>query len=525
MSRIRTAFAMAILFIATAQSLLAQTHMTLQSLLRDYDRALQTSRENLRHRTVAVDSMRRSVDSAASDTAYIDALINLGDAYGRLSADSAIKYLSIAETEATSHGLRSRLPGIAARRSGVFAMQGQEELSVRTFESIDPDSVPESERVLYHYNGQRIYVTLLDMARNDADRELYRSKCRIHNRALLELLPDNSAFYDLAMATRNKLDGKLSLQLAHLTNVVGRDEEDPILRSIAVFWLGTYYMRKDGPESSEAGYYFLLAAIYELKAGVRTGLSLYAVSRWFHDTGDYDRSAQALRLAVENSREGNMVNPWVNASQIAGMLIDDSDRNKRRLHWELGGVVVLLLMAVAGALLLLRRKQQLKREREALVERMEQLRRGREVYVNQFLNLCGIYMQRFEDYDRLVRRKITAGQTDELYKLLKSGKLLSDQGEMFYAVFDNAFLHLYPTFVGDINALLQPDKRIEPEGDNSLTPELRIMAFSILGFEETQRVARFLGLSVNTVYAYRNKLRSRAADRTEFDAAIAVMKK
>ena len=106
MSRIRTAFAMAILFIATAQSLLAQTHMTLQSLLRDYDRALQTSRENLRHRTVAVDSMRRSVDSAASDTAYIDALINLGDAYGRLSADSAIKYLSIAETEATSHGLR-----------------------------------------------------------------------------------------------------------------------------------------------------------------------------------------------------------------------------------------------------------------------------------------------------------------------------------------------------------------------------------------------------------------------------------
>ncbi len=220
-----------------------------------------------------------------------------------------------------------------------------------------------------------------------------------------------------------------------------------------------------------------------------------------------------------------MVNPWVNASQIAGMLIDDSDRNKRRLHWELGGVVVLLLMAVAGALLLLRRKQQLKREREALVERMEQLRRGREVYVNQFLNLCGIYMQRFEDYDRLVRRKITAGQTDELYKLLKSGKLLSDQGEMFYAVFDNAFLHLYPTFVGDINALLQPDKRIEPEGDNSLTPELRIMAFSILGFEETQRVARFLGLSVNTVYAYRNKLRSRAADRTEFDAAIAVMKK
>lgn len=50
-----------------------------------------------------------------------------------------------------------------------------------------------------------------------------------------------------------------------------------------------------------------------------------------------------------------------------------------------------------------------------------------------------------------------------------------------------------------------------------MTPELRIAAFLRLGISDSARIAHGLGLSVNTVYTYRNRLRGRAVDRDSFE--------
>ncbi|MDE6415407.1 MAG: hypothetical protein K2K68_00055 [Duncaniella sp.] len=83
-------------------------------------------------------------------------------------------------------------------------------------------------------------------------------------------------------------------------------------------------------------------------------------------------------------------------------------------------------------------------------------------------------------------------------------------------MFDDTFIHIYPTFVNEVNALMYPDKRISVTG-NALTTELRILAFQRLGIDDAAKVARFLGLSLNTIYTYRNKIRSRAVNRDTFD--------
>ncbi len=43
------------------------------------------------------------------------------------------------------------------------------------------------------------------------------------------------------------------------------------------------------------------------------------------------------------------------------------------------------------------------------------------------------------------------------------------------------------------------------------------MAFMRIGFGDSSRIARFLGLSVNTIYTYRNRMRSRAISRDTFE--------
>lgn len=89
-----------------------------------------------------------------------------------------------------------------------------------------------------------------------------------------------------------------------------------------------------------------------------------------------------------------------------------------------------------------------------------------------------------------------------------------------YDVFDNAFLHIYPTFVDEVNNLLAPDKRISLKPGEKLNTDLRILALMRLGIEDTSRIAQMLNYSVYTIYTYRNKFKSRAVDRDNFESDV-----
>ena len=121
---------------------------------------------------------------------------------------------------------------------------------------------------------------------------------------------------------------------------------------------------------------------------------------------------------------------------------------------------------------------------------------------------------------KLVSRKIAAGQTDELLKLIKSGKFTEEQNDDFYKIFDNAFLDLYPDFVDEINKLLREEEQMAVKKGAGLPTELRIYAFVRLGVEESTRISQILHYSVSTIYTYRNRMRNKAINRDTFDEDV-----
>ena len=138
----------------------------------------------------------------------------------------------------------------------------------------------------------------------------------------------------------------------------------------------------------------------------------------------------------------------------------------------------------------------------------------------EFLSLCLQYMDRMRQFSLSACSKLAAGKTDEVTRMLQGDSLMNEQTEAFFSVFDDAFLNIYPTFVRDVNALLQPDKRIELREGERLNTDLRILAFMRMGLEDSGCIAQIQGYSVNTIYAYRNKLRNRAINRDSFEEDI-----
>ena len=104
--------------------------------------------------------------------------------------------------------------------------------------------------------------------------------------------------------------------------------------------------------------------------------------------------------------------------------------------------------------------------------------------------------------------------------MTQSGKFIEEQSREFYDVFDDAFLHIYPTFLEDVNRLLRDDGKIELKEGERMNADLRILAFMRLGIEESARIAQVLNYSVYTIYTYRNKLKNRAINRETFDRDV-----
>ncbi len=178
---------------------------------------------------------------------------------------------------------------------------------------------------------------------------------------------------------------------------------------------------------------------------------------------------------------------------------------------------MLILVGLVITMLVLRHEM---KRMKLLQDNLRQANRTKEVYISQFLSLCSIYMDKLNQFCKIANRKISTGKVDDLYRLTKSGKFVEEQSKEFYDVFDNAFLHLYPNFITQVNALLRPDSQIELKDGELLNTDLRILAFMRLGIEESARIAQVLNYSINTIYAYRNRTKARAIDRDNFEDDI-----
>lgn len=134
----------------------------------------------------------------------------------------------------------------------------------------------------------------------------------------------------------------------------------------------------------------------------------------------------------------------------------------------------------------------------------------KEEYIGYVFNICSSYISKLDEYRKKINRKIKAGMVEEVKKMTDASSLASNELKEFYANFDAIFLHIYPDFVSDFNALLQPDKQIIPKEGELLNTELRIYALVRLGISDSVKIAEFLHCSAQTVYNNRLKTRSKA---------------
>lgn len=490
----------------------------MEALLGDVDASLLQRERIVGQRAAEMAMLRDSLAHAVDYGAQAALYGRLAEAAHHYQLDSALCYHAAARRCALAYGDSTSADRHAIAVLPILTLtQGADE-ALSALAAVDTASLGHDNKVELHRAAIRVYVNLLMADRQGAADGEYLRLAGRNARWLLEV-PGETDSNRLYSAVADMAEGRMSLAIASLRDYLSAASPSAPGYADANCLLALAYRMKG--DSEAMAYCIGLLALAESNGGSRDGWALGHLASLALEMGDPQRAYSYLLVAQENARDSGALAVAAKLTEIAPAVGSEyraaTDRAAMGCRLAIGGLVAVLVAVGIVA-------YRLWRSRRALLsayQRLSDANGVKEACLGRFLKLSHTYMEKLEEVGKIVTRKLAAGQIEELYHMARASKTVEEQRQLLYKEFDEAFMQAFPTFVADVNGLMREGCEIVQPTAGRMTPELRILAFMRLGVEDSEMVARFLGVSVTTVYAYRTRLKNRAADRDAFEADVA----
>ena len=468
-----------------------------------------------------------------TDTSSIDFFRWNGEIYKEYQAylcDSAIHYLNCNLRWAEYRGLQEFVDETRLESAYLMASTGMYQEAFELLGQVKRATL--SARLLpeYYRCYRRLYSESGAYAQDISFRRQYQQLAACYDDSLMQVLPPTSSLYlerkEMRAATAGRVEEALQINDVRLASTPPDTPE---------YALVTYHRsrlyRQMGTREEEKRY-LMLSALTDVRLAITDHASLWNLAELLYEEGDIERAYQYIRFSWS---ETNRYNARSRSLQTAGILslIDLTyqamqEKQSERLRMYLILISALTLLLIVAVFYIYNQMKRLSVARNHLQQSNEQLEISnhiKEEYIGRFLNLCSIYIDRLDTYRRMVNKKISSGQTEELLKMVRSRDVLDTGLKELYENFDTAFLHLFPDFVEKFNDLLQPEERIILRKGELLNTELRIFALIRLGIDDSSKIAEFLRYSVNTIYNYRAKVKNKARiSREDFESRLMMIR-
>lgn len=490
-----------------------------REVLSRLDEELLVGDKYINARQARIDSLGTLMRATTDGVSQLVVSKALADEYVGFNADSALCYYDWGHDKAVAMGLDSVALAFRLQRATVLPLVGFVMEAITDYRKVDESQIPQGLKEQYYDAGRQLYSYLSSFyGRYPETSTKWADWSHQSQEKLLEYLDENSAKYRLNRGEVYLADGESLVARAVLLELLAQLSENSNMYARVSHKLSQ--IAKETGEVNEYVYYLALSAIADIKSATLEIMSLQELGGYMFECGDVEHAHLYLSVALDYAVRCNAMMRMAQSSQAMPLIQNAHEvelQQQQNKVYVFIAVMVMLLIGLVVALLLLRREM---KRMSVLQDSLRGANQTKDVYIAQFLSLCSIYMDKLNQFSKIVNRKIAAGKVDDLFRMTKSGKFVEEQSREFYDVFDNAFLHIYPSFVEDVNALLRSDEQIVlPEGE-LLNTDLRILAFMRLGIEESARIAQVLNYSVNTIYTYRNKLKNKAINRENFEADI-----
>lgn len=518
-------------------------------LLEELDQTISQRDQYIQAKETKIAYLKEQMTEENDATALLKTYSSLFNEYYVFKFDSAMVYANKGLALAQQSNNRKYSTIFLLNKSELLAIGGLYEEALDILNSIDSTHVEQPDLFKYYFSYFTLYSYKTTFCDDATYSPHYRSIARKYlNTAIQNLTPDNPHYNYIMGEKCVYIDNDHLKARQYYEHVL--HESEPVSRDYArsCYALAGNYL-EDGDKAKYVEY-MIRASLSDLKGATMENAALHDLALFIfrEDKLNIERADRYINISMEDAKLYNnrlrLIQNSRTLPQIVTTYQDMVKHQNGQLRYALlfislllfGLVVMLYFIFRQNRLLTLRRKElannniqltDLNLQLTGLNEQLHQLNNQlvdtntkRENLASIYIDLCAQYIDKLNKYQTLVKRKIKANQSQELLQTISSSRISEEDASTFLHRFDKAFIELYPTFVEEINALLNEDGRILQKSPRELTTELRTFALIRLGVKNTADIAGLLFLSPQTIYNCRSVIKNRAINKETFDEDV-----
>ena len=494
-----------------------------------------------------LEQMKRDLGKMKSASQRYEAMRQLYEEYAAYKYDSAYSCVSECVRLAQAMGDRGLLNESYLNLAHILSTACLMDKAQQVLAQIDTTMLSTQQLVQYHRTRTDLLIYQAEYMQGTRYAEEYVRQLVETRRGIIRLnVPHDDINYLVTLAECEADNGHHEQAIALLDSLLVNYHSGERIYSIITSTMAFHYSQMG--DTLRQMEYLIKSAESDLDGCIRENTAMRAIADRLFDEGDIDRAYRYMRVAVDDANFYGTRLRNIQASHIVPKILDayqtKQEQSHRNILWLLGLISVIALLLVGGVVAiyqLLKRYRRLNEQKRTINEQLRQVNaqlgvtvdqlhesngllrereKLKEEYIARFLTLSSRFIDRGEEQRKALYRLYRDRKTEDLARELRSTHHGSENAQLFYENFDNAFLNIYPTFVDEVNKLLQEGGKIEVKPGKRLTTESRVLALIRIGITDNQSIANILRASLTTIYTYRSKLKARAIDKDSFEDSV-----
>lgn len=449
--------------------------------------------------------------------------IRLGESLGRRylshKLDSALIYWRLAKREADELGDKGLSMRMNMNILSTMPLIGISIEALEEFEKINPEELPLEIRQIYWLDKSELYFNIQKPYPIGEFKDYYRSKAAVALDSLSRYYTYDSPVYQFITANIHQLNGEENLSAASFIKALPQLKRRHELYDFAIANIIDFYRKRPEYRALYLNYLYR-RALSQLRNGNVKSQAIAEAGEALLEEGKEKLGMNLMILAMQT--DDKRLGPYSNFNYAwyAPLL------NQQLTKAQVIAVTVTIILLIILCVIMLRLKHY-RSKANLLEQRLSDSENMHKAVVSDMTKVSGSLLsialftdEQMKEYNLYIHRKLKAGQVKDLYRDVESGDYVRGLTEKFFAKFDESFLESFPGFVDRLNELFTPGRELSLLPNGRMTPELRIAAFMRLGITDSSKLSQVLGLSINTIYTYRNRLKGRAISRMDFDKNV-----
>jgi tetratricopeptide (TPR) repeat protein len=410
-----------------------------------------------------------------------------------------------------------------------------------TFDSLKTVKVgllPDEARKEYYLVTARTYYDLSDFTKDSYYSPIYNKAAGRYIDSALALYLPKSFEYLYYQGLKSLKNGNRAAAAVNFEKLLDRNHYTLTDHQFAVTASTLSDIFIQNKERDKAINLLIQAAIADVKSSTKEAAALGNLAKMLHQRGDVDDAYVFIKAAMDDATyygaRQRKIQLGATLPLIAGKRINNVEEQRKALFFYASLLTALAAILIVFAIIIYKQLRKIKIADKIILEanhnlketvnKLDEANKIKEEYIGYYFNLISEYIEKLEKFKRSVSNKLVTRKYDDIQILVDNINLKKERDELFVN-YDKAFLKIFPNFVTSFNALFSPENQVVLMPSQLLNTDLRIFSLIRLGVNDTEKIAHILGYSVNTIYNYKARLKSKSLiENDDFEDVIMTIK-